>query len=224
MNARKNILIVGASGGIGKSISSNLSLLGHNVFKTDIENQSPNEIDSTIDVTKESSVKEVFELFLKKFKKLDLVVNCAGIGHFELLSDTSLDTWRKTLDTNLTGAFLISREAIITMRKTGGGRIIHIGSVSDHLTLPNNGAYGASKHGLRSLVGTINSEEHSHNIRTTLLSLGAVETPLWSKFPEFDPKRMLQPNDVAQIIENILNLPLRVRIDEIKALPPEGIL
>jgi NAD(P)-dependent dehydrogenase (short-subunit alcohol dehydrogenase family) len=223
MSAR-NVVVVGGTGEIGKAVVSRLRADGLRVVcaAIDVSRETADEL--RFDITDEASVASLFERAEQAVGPLSVLVNCTGVGVFTPLAETSVQDWRKTLEVNLTGAFLCSREAFNRMKTRGGGRLIHIGSVSDHLTLPMNGAYAASKHGVRALVGVLNEEGKPYAIRATLLSLGAVYTSFWRTRPEFSPADMLSVEDVAQSISEIARKPLNVRVDELRLLPPKGVL
>ncbi|KFE66738.1 3-oxoacyl-[acyl-carrier protein] reductase [Hyalangium minutum] len=188
----------------------------------DVRQETPDAL--RVDVTDEASVSTMFEKAEQALGPITLLVNCSGVGIFAPLSELSAEDWRRTIDVNLTGAFLCSREAFKRMKAHGGGRIIHMGSVSDHLALVHNAAYAASKHGLRGLTGVLNEEGKTSSIRATLLSLGAVYTSFWHSRPEFSPSDMLSVDDVAQSIWEIAQKPLNVRVDELRLLPSKGVL
>lgn len=223
MSAR-NAIVIGGTGDIGKAVVGALRAEGLRVVcaADDVGQETPEE--RRVDITDEASVASLFETAEEALGPISLLVNCAGVGVFTPISETSVHDWRKTLEVNLTGAFLCSREAFNRMKARGGGRIIHIGSVSDHLTLPMNGAYAASKHGVRALTGVLNEEGKEWSIRATLLSLGAVYTSFWKTRPEFSPADMLSVEDVAQSICEIARKPVNVRVDELRLLPPKGVL
>ncbi|QRO00389.1 SDR family oxidoreductase [Archangium violaceum] len=223
MSAR-NAIVVGGTGDIGKAVTARLRAEGLRVVcaSNDVRQETPDEM--RVDVTDEASVISLFDRAEKQLGPLALLVNCAGFGAFTPLEEMSLHDWRKTLDVNLTGTFLCAREAFKRMKAHGGGRLIHIGSVSDHLALPMNGAYAASKHGVRGLTGVLNEEGKPYSIRATLISLGAVYTSFWRTRPEFSPADMLSVEEVAQSIWEIARKPLNVRVDEIRLLPPKGVL
>jgi len=223
MRAR-NAIVVGGTGDIGKAVVDRLRAEGLRVVcaSDDVTQETPDTL--RVDITEESSVASLFERAERELGLISVLVNCAGVGGFTSIADTSVHDWRKTLDVNLTGAFICSREAFNRMKRQGGGRIIHIGSVSDHLTLSMNGAYAASKHGVRALTGVLNEEGRDHAIRATLISLGAVYTTFWRTRPEFSPADMLSVEDVAQSICEIVRKPLNVRVDEIRLLPSKGVL
>lgn len=220
----RSAIVIGGTGNIGKAVIDRLRAEGVRTIcaSNDVERETAE--DMRVDVTDESSVASLFERVEKQHGPPSLLVYCAGVGFFTSLAETSVADWRKTLEVNLTGAFLCSREAFNRMKPQGGGRIIHIGSVSDHLTLPMNGSYAASKHGVRALVGVLNEEGKPHAIRATLISLGAVYTAFWKSRPEFSPADMLSVEDVAQSIWEISRKPLNVRVDELRLVPPKGVL
>ncbi|MFP2932167.1 SDR family oxidoreductase [Pyxidicoccus sp. 3LG] len=219
----RNAIVVGGTGNIGRVVTGRLRAEGlHVVCASDDVTQESSE-SMRVDVTDEASVKSLFDR-ADASGPLSLLVNCSGFGSFTPIEETSLQDWRKTLDVNLTGTFLCAREAFKRMKAHGGGRIIHIGSVSDHLTLPMNGSYAASKHGVRGLTGVLNEEGKAHAIRATLLSLGAVYTAFWKSRPEFSPADMLSVDDVAECIWEIARKPLHIRVDELRLVPPKGVL
>ncbi|MBZ4412532.1 SDR family oxidoreductase [Myxococcus sp. XM-1-1-1] len=222
MSAR-NAIVVGGTGNIGAAVIHRLRAEGLHVIcaSEDVTRESSDSM--RVDVTDEASVRSLFDKASAN-GPLHLLVNCSGFGAFTPIEETSLADWRKSLDVNLTGAFLCAREAFKRMKAHGGGRIVHIGSVSDHLTLPMNGAYAASKHGLRGLTGVLNAEGKDHAIRATLLSLGAVYTAFWKTRPEFSPADMLSVDDVAESIWEIARKPLHIRVDELRMVPSKGVL
>jgi NAD(P)-dependent dehydrogenase (short-subunit alcohol dehydrogenase family) len=222
MSAR-NAIVVGGTGNIGAAVIHRLRAEGLHVIcaSEDVTRESSDSM--RVDVTDEASVRSLFDKASAN-GPLHLLVNCSGFGAFTPIEETSLADWRRSLDVNLTGAFLCAREAFKRMKAHGGGRIVHIGSVSDHLTLPMNGAYAASKHGLRGLTGVLNAEGKDHAIRATLLSLGAVYTAFWKTRPEFSPADMLSVDDVAESIWEIARKPLHIRVDELRLVPSKGVL
>ncbi|MFP2906396.1 SDR family oxidoreductase [Pyxidicoccus sp. 3LFB2] len=220
----RSAIVIGGTGDIGKAVIDRLRAEGLRVVcaADDVRHETPDA--SRVDITDEASVVALFENAEQESGPLSLLVNCAGVGVFTPIAETSVQDWRRTLEVNLTGAFLCSREAFKRMKGRGGGRIIHIGSVSDHLTLPMNGAYAASKHGVRGLTGVLNEEGKAHSIRATLISLGAVYTSFWRSRPEFSQADMLSVEDVAESIWEVARKPLHVRVDELRLLPPKGVL
>lgn len=217
-------IVVGGTGEIGKAVLARLRAEGLRVVcaSNDVRQETSEAL--RVDVTDEASVSSMFDRAEKELGPIKLLVNCSGVGVFAPIPEISVQDWRKTIDVNLTGAFICAREAFKRMKAGGGGRIIHMGSVSDHLTLADNAAYAASKHGVRGLTGVLNEEGKPYSIRATLISLGAVYTSFWHSRPEFSPADMLSMDEVAQTLWEIARKPLNVRVDEIRLLPPKGVL
>jgi NAD(P)-dependent dehydrogenase (short-subunit alcohol dehydrogenase family) len=177
-----------------------------------------------LDVRSEESVDALFTWVASAAGGLDLLVANAGVGVWKPLVDLAIDEWRAVLGTNLTGAFLCVRAAFRLMIPRGGGRMILVGSVADRVALPANGAYGASKYGLRGLSGVINEEGKPARVSSTLLSLGATRTGIWGERPAFDLEDMLDPAEVAQVVADLCARPLELRIDEVQVMPRKGVL
>ncbi|WNG41716.1 SDR family oxidoreductase [Archangium violaceum] len=221
----QNAIVVGGTGEIGKAVLGRLRAEGLRVVCASNDVQQETSEALRVDVTDEASVSSMFDRAEKALGgPITVLVNCSGVGVFAPIPEISVQDWRKTIDVNLTGAFICAREAFKRMKAGGGGRIIHMGSVSDHLTLVDNAAYAASKHGVRGLTGVLNEEGKPYSIRATLISLGAVYTSFWHSRPEFSPADMLSMDEVAQTLWEIVRKPLNVRVDEIRLLPPKGVL
>jgi NAD(P)-dependent dehydrogenase (short-subunit alcohol dehydrogenase family) len=155
------------------------------------------------DVTSEDGVGELFRRSLEKFERVDVVVNNAGFawprgGPVNLeLADTTLEVWRKILDTNLNGVFLCSREALKTMRRQGGGVIINISSPQGKKGKLLRGPYTAAKFGVEGLTQVLALENEAHNIRVNCLDPGGiVATEAIRNIPGNRGVRMLSPQIV----------------------------
>lgn len=229
----KVVVITGGVRGIGKAVAQRLAGEGAAVWVTSRNSHPPEEKDYPewgqvkdvhLDVTDENSINRLFRMVEFVHGRLDVLVNNAGIGIFKPVSEISLDEWKKVIDTNLTGVFLCSKAGFKIMQKQGGGRIINIASVSGYIPLTENGAYGASKYAVRGFSKILNEEGKPYRIRVSVVSPGAVYTDIWEGREGFDPMDMLQPEDVAETILDIAKRPLHVRIDEVKILPPMGVL
>jgi NADP-dependent 3-hydroxy acid dehydrogenase YdfG len=177
------------------------------------------------DVGDAAAVESIVKATLARFSRIDIVVNAAGINvRKRSLADGSVEDFEKVVETNLRGAFLLSRAVLPAMRKQGGGTIIHV--VSDSAMRGNDFAgiaYTASKFGVRGLVEAMNAEERRHGIRVTAIFPGEVNTPLLDKLPTPVPeearRRMLQPEDVAECIALAAMLPPRAIVEELVVRP-----
>jgi NAD(P)-dependent dehydrogenase (short-subunit alcohol dehydrogenase family) len=230
----KLVLVTGGTRGLGLAIANALAAQGARVITTSRRSNvrlhpstqlKPGEIFvANLDVTKEKTVDQLFSWIDRAFKSLDVLINNAGVGVFKPTDQISSAEWHTTIDTNLTGSFLCAQAAFRLMKKQKSGRIINIGSICDHVALPDNIAYAASKYGLRGLTEVLNEDGKGFGIRATLVSPGAVYTEIWHGRKGFKRQDMLEPSDVAEAIVDIARKPARVRIDEIRIVPPKGIL
>jgi len=152
------------------------------------------------DVTRELDVTELFEKITRKFGKLDIVVNNAGFawprgGPVNLtLAETPLEVWRKVLETNLTGTFLCSREALKIMRPQDGGSIINISSPQGKRGKLLRGPYSAAKFGVEGLTQVLALENEDCKIRANCLDpRGIVATEAIRNIPGNRGIKMLSP-------------------------------
>lgn len=152
----------------------------------------------------------------------DILVNNAGAFELSRVEDTAVDEFARMLEVNLVAPFAFVRTLLPAMRARGTGHIITIGSIADRMTFPENGAYAASKFGLRALHQVLREEHRGSGIRTTLISPGQVDTDLWNPVdPDrregFTPRaRMLRPAAVAAAVVFAASQPAGVNIDELR--------
>ena len=166
----KVAVVTGAGSGVGKSAVMHLLKDGYSVAlagrRKELLNETIEEsgvsknkvIAVSTDVGDANSVKNLFSLVLENFGRLDVLFNNAGIGSPRMpMEEISLDDWQRVVDTNLTGSFLCTQEAIKIMKNQSpmGGRIINNGSVSSHVPRPGSSPYTASKHGITGLTKSI---------------------------------------------------------------------
>jgi NAD(P)-dependent dehydrogenase (short-subunit alcohol dehydrogenase family) len=229
--AGKVVVVTGGSRGIGRAIAEACASDGAFVVAASRSAPGlPPEIrageitPARLDVTDEPSVEALFAWLDETMGWVDALVNNAGVGVFKPIDALGLDEWRAVIDTNLTGAFLCSREAFRRMKAAGGGRIVTMGSIADRTALVHSGAYGASKHGARGLMQVLTEEGKAHGVFATHLSLGAVATAVWNGRDGFDPGDMLSVGDVARCVTGILRQSPSVRVDEVHLSPPKGVL
>ncbi len=167
------------------------------------------------DVRNEKEVIALFERTKSEFGRLDILVNNAGTSVTAPIEETTLEMWHRTLDTNLTGPFLCTREALKIMKPQRGGRIINIGSISAQVPRPNSVAYACSKRGLTALTRATALEGRSYGVVASCLHPGNVAT-------EMDPN----PGEPAMAVKDFVNavltmatLPSHVNMLETIVLP-----
>jgi NADP-dependent 3-hydroxy acid dehydrogenase YdfG len=152
----------------------------------------------------------------------DILVNNAGAFAVGRVDETAVATFAAMVTLNLSVPFALVRAFLPGMRARGRGHVVTVGSIADHVALPGNGAYAATKFGARGLHEVLRSELAGTGVRATLVSPAAVDTTLWdtldpatrAMFPGRDA--MLGPDDVADAILYALTRPDRVGIDEIR--------
>ncbi len=208
----KVVLVTGAARGIGWELVQALAQAGARVALCDLTQADVDAAAARLalapekvlalraDVTSERDVSELFSRILKKFSRVDVVVNNAGFawprgGPVNLeLADTPLDVWQKVLDTNLTGTFLCSRAALKVMRAQGGGSIVNISSPQGKKGKLLRGPYSAAKFGVEGLTQVLALENAAHNIRANCLDPGGiVATEAIRNIPGNRGLRMLSP-------------------------------
>jgi len=209
-------VVTGAGRGIGAAIARKLGTMGAAVL---VSGRTPAPLDQTVrtiveaghraeavtcDVTAQQSVKALAEQVEKKFGRVDILVNNAGIGGFSTpLHQLPVEDWDRILNTNLRGVFYMIHALAPLMIKGKSGHIINISSLAGKNALPNGAAYAASKWGLNGLSYSVAEELRSHNIRVAVICPGSTNTEL-SPHEGKSASRMLQPDDVAHIVEMLV--------------------
>ncbi|HKD80981.1 MAG TPA: SDR family oxidoreductase [Candidatus Angelobacter sp.] len=152
------------------------------------------------DVAEWSSVAALAERVQKTFRRLDILINNAGVGGYSgPLHTMPLEKWDTIFNTNLRGVFHMIRGLAPMMIANGGGDIINISSIAGKNPLPNGAAYGASKWGLNGLSYSVAEELRGHNIRVAVVCPGSTHTE-FSPHEGKSPEKMLIPEDVAHAV------------------------
>jgi len=220
-----NILITGASRGIGRAVAIEFAKNKHNIIicaKSDleglkktrqfVENEGVSCYIGICDVTNEDSVKDFISDSVKIIGQTDVLINNAGISYIGLLQYMSLEDWNKVLSTNLTSAFLMSKYVIPEMLKKQSGHIINISSVWGNIGASMEVAYSASKGGINSFTKALAKELAPSNISVNAISPGFIDTDmnkvfekdeLDAIFEEIPMGRAGSPSEVAKLIYKI---------------------
>ena len=189
----KNILVTGASGGIGNSIIQKLNDHGANILASgtrlekleELKNKFNNIKVLKFDISQNEKIEEFIENVSNELNgKIDCVINNAGITKDNLAIRMSLDEWKKVLDINLTSTFLISKFAIKKMLKNKKGKIINITSVVGHTGNLGQSNYTASKAGIIAMSKSLSLEYAKKNINVNCISPGFIETPMTDKIDD----------------------------------------
>ena len=212
----KNILITGASGGIGNALVKKFVSLGGNVLgggtkaeKLDqIKKKYPNIKVKKFDIGDHSRIEEFIDNVYLELGGLDILINNAGTNVDNLSLRMREDEWKKVIDINLTSTFLLSKHAIKKMLKTKFGRIVNITSVVGHTGNSGQSNYAASKAGIIGFSKSIALELGSRNIRSNVVAPGFIETEMTAELSEdivnnwiqgIPLKRGGKPEDVANL-------------------------
>ena len=217
--AGKTALVTGAAQGIGKAIAKRLAADGAAVVIGDINVEGAKAVAASIggkaracalDVSDPASVKALFSE-LEKSGGVDILVNNASIVPFVAWDDVDLDHWRKIIDVNLTGTFLVTRAATDQMRAANKpGRVINISSNTFFAGTPNMAAYVAAKGGVIGFTRALATELGKHNITANAVTPGLIESDGVKAGPHKDGFAFVemmqampgkgQPEDIADVV------------------------
>ncbi len=150
-----------------------------------------NAIAVTTDVTDREQVKRLVDTAVQAYGRIDVMINNAGLMPHSPLERLRIDDWDRTIDVNIKGVLYGIAAALPHMIKQKAGHIINVSSVAGHKVTPAGAVYAATKHAVRALSEGLRQEVKAHNIRTTVISPGAVATEL--------PQSVSEP-DVAERI------------------------
>ena len=169
------------------------------------------------DVRDGAAVESLMDETARRFGRLTLLVNNAGVGSFANVEAMADADWHRVIETNLTGAFLCSRAAVPRLRKAGGGWIVNIASLAGRNPFAGGGAYCASKAGLIAFSEALMQEVRADGIRVSVVLPGSVATGFGGRSRDGDDSWKLQPEDVAAAVMDLLkqpdrSLPSRVEI------------
>lgn len=218
--------VTGASRGIGRAIAKTLSQHQYAVAlfsrdKTKLESLAQELTSPCLilpgDVTRYNDVVQAFHKVKETWGRLDVLINNAGIGVFESIETMSVDDFDAVIRTNVYGPFFCAKQAVPLMRQNGGGYIINIGSLAGVNTFKGGGAYCASKFALRALSEVLMLEVRYDNIKVTTLAPGSVNTEFSGQEPTGTWK--IQPEDIAETVIHLLNMPDRTLSSYIEMRP-----
>ena len=213
-----NIIVTGATGGIGNSIIKKLYDAGANILATGTKDEKLEELKKKFknikvlkfDVSQIDDLENFIEDAIKQLEgKLDCLVNNAGITQDNLAIRMSIEEWRKVIDINLTSTFLISKFGIKKMLKNKKGKIINITSVVGHTGNLGQANYTASKAGVIAMSKSLAIEYAKKNINVNCISPGFIKTAMTDKIDEkfkeviiskIPSARLGEPQDIANAV------------------------
>ena len=213
----KNIVVTGASGGIGNSIVQKFSESGANILASGTKVEKLDELKSKFnnikilkfDISQSDKIEEFIEYASKELGGLDCIVNNAGITQDNLAIRMSIEEWKKVIDINLTSTFLMSKFAIKKMLKNKKGKIVNITSVVGHTGNLGQANYTASKAGIVAMSKSLAIEYAKKNININCISPGFIKTAMTDKIDEkfkeiiiskIPSARLGEPEDIANVV------------------------
>ena len=215
---KKNIIVTGASGGIGNAIIKKLSKAGANILASGTRVEKLEELKKNFedikilkfDISQSDKIEEFIENATGELGgSLDGIINNAGITQDNLAIRMSLDEWQKVININLTSTFLMSKFAIKKMLKNKSGKIVNITSVVGHTGNLGQANYTASKAGIVAMSKSLATEYAKKNININCISPGFIQTAMTDKIDEkfkevivskIPSARLGEPDDIANAV------------------------
>jgi len=219
----KNIIITGASGGIGNSIVKRLVENEANILASGTRIEKLEELKKNFekikilkfDISQSDKIEEFIDNATKELGgSLDCIVNNAGVTQDNLAIRMSLEEWQKVIDINLTSTFLMSKFAIKKMLKNKSGKIVNITSVVGHTGNLGQANYTASKAGIIAMSKSLSIEYAKKNINVNCISPGFIKTAMTDKIDEkykeiiiskIPSARLGEPEDIANAVLFLLS-------------------
>lgn len=225
----KNAIVTGATKGIGLAIAESLLREGASVAicgrsagnvaqaVSGLQSAGGTVVGNALDVRDAAAVTTFFKWSDETLGPLDILVNNAGVGIFRSVAELSIEEWRNILDTNLSGVFYCSKEALPRLQQRGGGTIVNISSLAGKNPFAGGSAYNASKFGLNGFSEAMMLDHRNDRIRVSYVMPGSVDTDFSPRTPRAPWK--IAPEDVAEIVLMVLRLPARTTVSRVEVRP-----
>lgn len=218
--SKRNVLIVGGSGGIGEYMVKQFTKAGYDVMFTFCSNEEKaNRIGNIytaeafhVDSKDEESITELSKIIAEKYGKLDALVYAAGVFEDSLVVNTNLESWNRVLEVNITAPFLYIKHMTELLRKSGTGRFVCIGSVMGDLGTYGSCSYATTKAALSGLVKSVALENAKYGVTANVVSYGYIDAGMTRAVPDnvlesamkkIPMKCLGNPDDAAQIVVDV---------------------
>jgi NADP-dependent 3-hydroxy acid dehydrogenase YdfG len=236
----KVIVITGASSGLGEAAARFLAAEGAAVVlgarRVDRIRSQADELSANgakalalaTDVTNPEQVKALVDAAVQQFGRIDVMINNAGLMPHSPLERLKIEDWNRTIDVNIKGVLYGIAAALPHMQRQKSGHIINVSSVAGHSVRPGGAVYSATKHAVRVISEGLRQEVKPYNIRSTIISPGAVATELPDSITEpdvaagiksFYEKYAIPAESFARIVAFAISQPAEVDVNEILFRP-----
>lgn len=236
----KVVVITGGSSGLGEATAKMLSSMGATIvlaarrkdridaLAEEIKNNGGKALAVVTNVTDVEQVKALIEAAVKEFGKIDVMINNAGLMPQSPLEQLRIDDWNRMIDVNLRGVLYGIAAALPYMKEQKSGHFINVSSVAGHVVHPGSTVYSATKTAVRVISEGLRQEVKPYNIRTTIISPGAVATELTNSITDeataknindFYAKTAIPADSFARAVIYAISQPEEVDINEILFRP-----
>lgn len=226
----KNILVVGATGGIGSAVTQLLAASGANLFLTGRNSEKLTLIAAqsgiaaekifAADISDHRQVYALKEQFFSVYPSIDILINSAGVGIIKPIESLSEDEFLQTIHFNLFGSFLLMKAFLPAMKEAKKGLIINIPGVLGKTPMAGAAAYSASKYGLMGMMQSIREELKRTEIRITNIFLGGVDSPFWDNIDlRVQREKMIRTEEAARAIWFLCQQPVSGVVSEMVLQP-----
>ncbi|WP_428911710.1 SDR family oxidoreductase [Niallia sp. Krafla_26] len=235
----KVVIITGASSGIGEAVAKELASKGAKLvlaarredrllkLQSEINRNNGQAIYKVTDVTSPISMEELAEVALKEYGKIDVLINNAGVMPQSKLYKKKIDEWDRMIDVNIKGVLYGIAAVLPFMREQKSGHIISLSSLAGYGVWPASSVYSATKFAVRAIMEGLRKEEFKNNIRTTIISPGAVNTELTETITDTHLKEAfdkiyqgaIEADNIARAIAFSIEQPHDVAIGELIIRP-----
>ncbi|MGD0134588.1 MAG: SDR family oxidoreductase [Bryobacteraceae bacterium] len=231
----KTAVVTGATRGIGFALAgvladagATVAICGRSQASVDeavrgLTNERNRKVAGKVaDVRTSTDVAALFEWVEREAGGPDILVNNAGLGIMRSTAELTVNDWQQTIETNLSGAFYCSREALARMKNRGGGYIINIGSLAGKKAFAGGAAYNASKFGLNGFTEAMMLDHRYDNVRVTHIMPGSVDTDFSGRSAKADSPKAewkIAPQDIGEIVLMLLRMPERTLVSQVEVRP-----
>ncbi|MFA6164045.1 MAG: SDR family oxidoreductase [Methylobacter sp.] len=224
---KRNVLVTGASSGIGRAIAGNLLQQGHHVigisrdggkFIRNMDNFSPVQLD----LSQLNDLPQKLRELGHAFPEIDAVVFCAGMGQFGSVEEFSYDQIEGLMTINFTSQAFLTRALLPALKRKARSDLIFIGSEAALKGSRKGAVYCASKFAVRGFTQALREECGKSNVRVCLINPGMVKTAFFEQLsfePGDDESNFIEPEDVAEAVSYVLNSRAQIVVDEINLSP-----